>query len=392
MSAGIADETAVVGIGWTDFSRESGRSVVDLAADASLAAIGDAGLRVADVDGLVTSYWGPGGQDTIDPRTLAHVLGITDCRYRLFGAGGGSAICAMLGTAAMAVHTGLCRSVLVYRAGNGSSERSTTIPWPAREDRWRLVYGQAHAAAIFGPRVTAHMHRYGTTSLDFAHLAVAQRRHASLNRKAMMTTPMTIDEHQRSPWVVEPFRLLDCCLQTDGAVALVVTSTERARDLRHAPVHIMGFVGGAIGFEEPPLWETYAQRASRALYDAAGITADDVDFAELYDPFTGMCLLHMEGFGLTGEGEAGAWIRAGGNGLDGDTPVNTHGGLLSEGYIGGYNHIVEAVQQLRPGGVTDDLCEGAHDYDRSRCRQVRDPRIGLVCGESGESALLLRAA
>lgn len=114
--------------------------------------------------------------------------------------------------------------------------------------------------------------------------------------------------------------------------------------------------------------------------------------AELYDPFSFMCLLHMEDFGLVPKGEVGAWVTEGRNGLDGDVPTNTHGGLLPEAYVQGLNHVVEAVQQLRPGGVTDDLCQGAHTYDRSRCRQVRDARIALCCGEGGQSSLLLRRA
>jgi acetyl-CoA acetyltransferase len=130
--------------------------------------------------------------------------------------------------------------------------------------------------------------------------------------------------------------------------------------------------------------------AARLLYEAGGISAVDIDFAELYDPFTGMCLLHMEGFGLAADGEAAEWVREGGSGLDGTTPVNTHGGLLSEAYLGGYNHVIEAVQQLRPEGVIDDLCGTAHTFDRTRCRQIRNANLGLVCGESGESALLLR--
>jgi acetyl-CoA acetyltransferase len=386
------DGTAIVGIGWTHFTKRSNRAVIDLAAEASLRALDDAGLRPTEVDGLVTSFWGAGGQDTVDPRTLAESLGIEDCRYRLFGAGGGSALCTMVGSAAMAVATGLCANVLVYRAANGSSARAPAIEWPRAEDKWRAHYGQAHAAAIFGPRVMAHMARYGTTSLDLAEIAVRQRQHASLNLKAMMRTPITVEDHKASPWVVEPFRLLDCCLQTDGAVAFVVTSRDRAQHLRHGPVYITAFVGGSQPFEAQPLWETNAPTAARLLYEAAGITAADVDLAELYDPFTGMCLLHIEGFGLAPVGEAADWVRAGGSGLDGETPVNTHGGLLSEAYIAGYNHVIEAVQQLRPGGVVDDLCNGKHDYDRTRCRQVRDPATALVCGESGESALLLRRA
>lgn len=175
-------------------------------------------------------------------------------------------------------------------------------------------------------------------------------------------------------------------------MAVVVTSAERARTLRHAPVIISAMMGGVYPVQPDPTWEIEARRAAPILFERAGRKPQDVDFAELYDPFTGMVLLHVEGFGLAAPGAAPALFRSGGAGLDGAMPVNTHGGLLSETYMQGLNHVVEAVQQLRPGGVVDDLCTGPHDYDREHCRQLRDPHVGLVCGECGSSSLLLRSA
>jgi acetyl-CoA acetyltransferase len=233
------------------------------------------------------------------------------------------------------------------------------------------------------------MARHGTSSLDFAHLAVTQRRHAMVNTKAIMRSPMTVEDHQASRWIVYPYRLLDCCLVSDGAAAVIVTSASRARQLPRAPVYIHNATGGGTHGPEDQ-WTTVGRVNSRRLYAGVGIEPRDIDFAEVYDPFTGMCLIHIEDFGLTEEGGSGSWVRAGGNGLDGETPVNTHGGLLSEAYVQGLNHVVEAVQQLRPEGVVDDLCEGPHTFDRSICRQVRSPSIGLVVGERGDSALLLR--
>jgi acetyl-CoA acetyltransferase len=291
----------------------------------------------------------------------------------------------------MAVHAGLCKHVLVYRAMNGYSNRAGGEPRsPSGLEQFTLPYGEVHAAAKYGHYATAHMARFGTTPLDFAHLAVTQRKHAMLNKKAVMRKPLTLEEHQSSRWVVYPYRLLDCCIQTDGAVALVVTTAERARDLKQAPVYIMSMLSGRTVSEDQ--WETNGVRAAPALYSAAGITPADVDLAELYDPFTFMCMTHMEDFGLVPKGEVGAWVRANHNGLDGKCPVNTHGGLLSESYVQGLNHVIEAVQQLRPGGVCDDLCNGPHTYDRVACRQIRDAEIALCCGEEGGSSLLLRKA
>lgn len=391
----IKDQTAIVGIGWSAFTKSSETSTLNLAAEASIKAIDDAGLSPADIDGVVTYTHGLLSEVKLYPRELIHALALENCRFDAFGNLGGSHNCATVATAAMAVFSGLCKNVLVYYARRGGSARDRTGrdraagPLPGFR-LWELAYGSNHAAANFGRHVVAHMARYGTNSLDMAHVAVTTREHAVLNTKAVMRTPLTVEQHQESPLIVYPFHLFDCCLQTDGAVAMIVTSAERARDLRQPPVYIMSIAGGVE--EGAAEWETAAERTAPQLYEGAGITVEDVDFAELYDPFTGMCLLHMEGFGLAEPGEGAAMVRAGETRLDGSMPINTHGGLLSEGHIHGMNTILEAVQQLRPGGVVDDLCEGRHTFDRSRCRQVRSPEIGLVCGEMGASALLLRSA
>ena len=380
----IRDKAAVSGLGWTPFTRGSGTSVGNLAAQASLMAIDDAGLAVEDIDGVV-SYFHQRGSDTISPRDLVEMLGIPRCDFYFFQDGGGSWNGGAVLAAAMMVHSGVCKNVLVYNGRNRYSQGRKARPQRANDvtgrDQFIVPYGDHHAAAHFGMYATAHMARYGTTTLDFAHLAVTQREHARLNEKAQMRKPITIEDHQNSRWIIYPYRLFDCCQETDGAVALVVTSAEQARDLRHNPVYVMAGIG------------RLAERESgnrREVFDAAGITPKEVSVAEVYDNFTFMCMKHLEDFGFVPEGQVGAWVREGHNGLDGHLPVNTHGGLLSEAHFMGLNHVVEAVQQLRTEGVVDDLCEGAHTYDRSICRQVRDPEIAFVCGVLGGSALLLR--
>ncbi|MFO1184582.1 MAG: hypothetical protein U1E56_07330 [Bauldia sp.] len=387
----IGNKTAITGIGWTAFTRSADCSVLTLATEASLNAINDAGLTVGDIDGVITFFH---NQDTIPPRQVVQALGLPDCNYMMMSALGGGWACAAVASAAMAIHAGLCRNVLVFRALTGRSNTGKPARIAPNEDQWLRPFGVQHAAARFGPHVTAHMERYGTTSLDFGHIAVTTRNHARLNRKAMMTDAMTIEDHQASPWVIEPFRLLDCCIRSDGAVAVVVSAADRARDMRHKPVYIRSLMGGTLTYvngtlNADGLWQMYAHRAAGKLYAAGDLTAADVDLAELYDPFTGIALMHMEGFGLAAPGEGAARVRAGDTGLDGAIPLNTHGGLLSEAYMHGLGHVVEAVQQLRPGGVVDDFCNGAHDHDRHHCRQVRDPKIALVCGECGDSSLIL---
>jgi acetyl-CoA acetyltransferase len=389
----ISSRTAITGVGWTAFTRSANRSVLGLATEASLRAVDDAGLTVGDIDGVVTFFH---NQDTVAPRQLVQALGLEDCSFQIMSALGGGWGCTAVATAAMAVHAGLCRNVLVYRAMKGRSDTGKPVRIAPTEDQWSRPFGITHAAARFGPHVTAYMARYGTTSLDFGHLAVTQRGHARLNRKSMMTDPMTLEDHQASPWVIYPFRLLDCCIRSDGAVAVVVSAADRARDSRHGPVYLRSMMGGTLTHQHGTLraeglWELHARRAAGKLYEGGGVSPADVDIAELYDPFTGICLMHMEGFGLAGPGEAGARVRAGDAGLDGAIPMNTHGGLLSEAYMHGLGHVIEAVQQLRPSGVVDDFCDGTHDYDRMHCRQVRDAKVALVCGECGDSSLLLTA-
>jgi acetyl-CoA acetyltransferase len=390
----IKDRTAIVGIGWTSFTRGSTTSVGDLGIQASLAAIRDAGLSIQDIDGVVSYFHEH--MDTIPPRTLIKAMGMKECNFQTMADAGGSWNCSAVLTAAMAVYAGVCKHVLVYRALRSYADRGRR-PHPVHEAegeaQFEAPFGSTAAAANFAHCATAHMARFGTTVLDFAHLAVTQRHHASLNTKAQMRKPITIGDHQNSRWIAYPFRLLDCCQQSDGAVALVVTSAERARDLKHAPVYIMAAMGGYGDAQSlPELWQTHGALSAPHLYEGAGITPQDVSFAELYDPFTFMCLTHIEDFGIVRKGEAGAWVTAGHNGLDGTVPINTHGGLLSEAHIHGLNHVIEAVQQLRPEGVVDDLCRGPHTYDRSMCRQVRSPGIGLICGEGGGSSLLLHGA
>jgi acetyl-CoA acetyltransferase len=391
----IADRTAIAGVGSTAFTKRSNRSVLSLATEASLAAISDAGLTPEDIDGVVSYYWAD--RDTAWPHELVRSLGVRECHHQVFCSLGGGWACAAVANAAMAIHAGLCRAVLVYRAANSRSQPTMFGGEESGPFQWIRPIGAGHPANAYGAQVTAHMAQFGTTSEDMGRLAVLQRQHASLNTKAMMRTPLTLEEHQASDWVVYPFRLFDCCLVSDGAVALVVTSTDQAVACSPAPVAIAAMAGGTmtdfshattIGAQDP--WAVNAPRAAARLYETGGFGPEEIDLAELYDPFTGMCLLHIEGFGLTDPGQSAAFVAGGGAGLDGSLPINTHGGMLSEAATAGLGHVVEAVQQLRPTGVNDDLCSGAHSYDRAECRQVRDARRALVCGESGDSALLLR--
>src|SRR5207244_4760502 len=241
-----------------------------------------AGLGVDDIDGVV-SYCHK-KNETIHPRELADMLGLPACNFHLFHDGGGSWNGAAVLSAAMMVHSGLCNNVLIYNGRNryseGRKKREENAFDTSGSEQFETPFGSHHAAADFGQYATAHMAKYGTTTLDFAHLAVTQRQHALLNTKAMMRPkgPISIDDHQNSRWIIYPFRLLDCCQETDGAVALVVTSAERARHLRHNPVYVMGGSCGRGGRDQGDGGAT-AQR----VFEGAGISPRDVDLAEIYD-------------------------------------------------------------------------------------------------------------
>lgn len=397
MDVSIQDRTAISGVGWTQISKQSGRSAISLATEAALNAIADAGLDPTEIDGLGTFYWG--WRDTPAPAELAGALGLKSCRMSFCDSSGGAFACAAIGAAAMAVHAGLCRNFLVYRAANSRSEAPPVGAdfWPSGHRQWSEPFGATHAATLYGPHVTAYMARYGIENHHFAPLAVQQRTHAALNRKAMMRKPITVEEHLSSPWIVYPFRLLDCSIFNDGAMAVIVSAAETVRASGRSLVTIRAIEGGTIGApvkarSSRNYWELNASVAAPSLYAKAGITPSDLDLAELYDPFTGLTLLHMEQFGLCAPGQAAHSIAAGEFALDGRLPLNTHGGNLCEGNLAGLGHVVEAVQQLRAEGVRDDFCTGGHDYDRRHCRQVRDPEFALVCGETGDSAMILRRA
>ena len=294
----IKDKTAIVGIGWTAFSRKSGVTTLSLAAEASFKAIADAGLQMQDIDGVVSFYHRqPEGQMV---RELVRALGLKKCNFEFYSDGGGGWNCG----AVLSRRDARTLGDLQERAGFQSAQSLQPGTRRARgtandvkgDAQFTTPFGIHHAAATFGPIATAHMARYGTTTLDFAHLAVTERSHAALNQKAMMRKPITIYDHQSSRWIIYPFRLLDCCQESDGGVALVITSAERARDLKQAPVYIMSGMGGQG--QTSGLWETNGANSAPLLYEGAGITPRDVSIAEFYDPFTFMCMTHIEDFGL----------------------------------------------------------------------------------------------
>jgi len=351
----LRDKYAIGGIGWTEFSKNSGRTVRSLASEACLKAIDDAGLTVKDIDGFVSFNF----NDSVPAIAVATEIGVPAAGYAVDFLGGGNAANLIVLSAIAAIEAGLAKNVLCYRAMNGRSG------FRLGGGRDMSAYGITQYTAPFGwityPQAMAmwcrrHMIEYGTTSEQLGEVAVTFRRNASINPRAMQRTPITMDDYMASRMIVEPFRMLDICLETDGACAVLVTGADRAKDLKHKPVYVMGgaYGGGPDQGEDlfdavrwPDHSHNYAKYISDDLWKSAGIGPTDIDVAQIYDCFTYSILMQLEGFGFCKEGEGGSFVQGGRIARGGDLPLNTAGGLLSEGYIHGLNHVIEAVQQLR---------------------------------------------
>ncbi len=357
MSSSLRDRAAIVGIGQTEFSKESGRTELQLACESVLAAITDAGLTPADVDGLVTFTL-----DTSEEMEVARNVGIPSLSMFARIPYGGGASAGTVMQAAMAVATGVADVVVCYRAFNERSGMRfgniggaiTAMPlWLS----WYAPYGLLTPASWVALHAQRYMHEFGATNEDFGRIAVVDRLHAATNPDAWFyDRPITIEDHQASRWIIEPvLRLLDCCQETDGGVALVVTSAERARDLPHPPALITAAAQGAT-FDGEMMTSYYRDEltglpemgvVADRLWAMSGLTPADISTAFLYDHFTPFVLMQLEELGFCGPGEAKDFATVERLSIGGSLPINTSGGLLGEAYIHGMNGITEAVRQLR---------------------------------------------
>jgi acetyl-CoA acetyltransferase len=379
--ASLRDQAVIVGIGETAYTRGLAKPPLELVLDASLEALADAGLKPGQIDAILL----PNGQDSgATAGDLCANLGIKDLRYTAAFAEMGGAFCvAAVEGAAMALASGVATHVLIphcsplysmIRARDIFKASASALQSIAAIQNYYAPFGVAAPPQHYAWMAQRHMELYGTTHEQLGAVAVAMRKHAALHPNALLRdVPLTMDDYMESRWVSEPYGVADCCLESDGAAALVMTTAERARDLRQKPVFVMGAASGhpwpALDIpNRPDILSIGLDLAAPRAFAMAGVSPSDVDFAQIFDCFTGQTLMQLESCGFCARGESGPFVEGGRIELGGSLPVNTHGGLLAQAHNSAMNHLVEAVVQLRGQG-------GA--------RQVVDAEIGVVTGYGG---------
>jgi acetyl-CoA acetyltransferase len=377
----------IIGIAQTEFSRASGRSVPRLAAEAIAGACADAGISPKQLDGIVPFVLPPSAED------IAGLFGLDELRFNHAPRLGGASSVGSLEAAAIALEAGLASYVAVFVARNGASSgravKRAAAVMPGQQFRAGLEWphGINAPGQWYATICRRHMHEFGTTREQLGHVALTMRAHAQLNPHAQMHgRELTMEAYLGSRMIADPYLLFDCCLETDGAGAVILTTADRAADSPHPGVEVVAAATARAStpddlFGRDDYFDTGLARAAPAAFERAGMTPADVDVAMVYDCFTFELLHQLEDAGFCARGEAGPFVESGAIRLGGSLPVNTHGGLLSEGHIGGMNHVVEAVTQLR-----GDAGE----------RQVEGAQVAAVTGwgdlADGSFALLRRAA
>lgn len=403
----LTDKYCIVGVGETPHMRPSNRTTLSMALEAVKNACDDAGINPRDIDGI-TSY---NAMDSTSGMAIATALGMR-LNYQVDIGGGGSSTEALIAHAVGLLEGGYCKNMVIFRSMNGRSGRrmggqtpsGPMPPMPISGLGLSQLNGFTTPAQMFGTTCMRYMHDYGLKAEQLGAISMAHRKHALLNPKSIMRSPITMEDYMSSRWVSKPFRLLDCCLETDVAAALIIVPREQAYDLKHPPVFIMG--GTARCMADQPAWN-YSRDVIHhvagfygrdRLFGMSGVTQDDVDITSSYDAFTFTALIQLEAYGFAPRGEAGPYVAEGNLEIDhpGGRPNNLSGGHLSEGYTHGISMVIENTRQLRHRA--DDSCpdwrKGIHTYDRSKgCRQVKNARIAACLGwgmEGMSSTAMLR--
>jgi len=379
----LHEKGAVTGVGETEYLRGTDRTPLSLQLEASLRAIEDAGLKPTDIDGVIPYGLGAVAEDFVTN------FGIPDLRFSATTPMGGASAVAAIQCAIAAVHAGICNHVLLAIGRTGYSggrigTRVQQMPQFRVVGEFEMPSGAIAPAQLYAPMARRHMELYGTTSLQFAEIAVSTRNNAMLNSNATMQRAITVEDHQNSRMISDPLRLLDCSLESDGGAAVVISAADRARDMRRKPVLVMGVAEGhpdspSAITQRPDMTTLGLAKAAPRAFAMAGVTPGDIDVAEIYDCFTYNVLCQIEDAGFCKKGEGGPFVESGAIRLGGKLPINTHGGLLSQAHMAGMNHIVELVRQLRGAAAA----------------QVAGAKIGVVTGYGdmgdGSIAIMRRA-
>lgn len=379
----LREAGAVTGIGETDYMRGTDRTALSLQLEASLKAIEDAGLKPSDIDGLIPYGLGAVAED------LATNFGMRDLKFSATTPMGGASSVAAIQCAVAVIQAGICKHVLLSLGRTGFSggrigARVQQMPQFRVVGEFEMPSGAIAPAQLYAVMARRHMELYGTTSLQFAEIAVSTRDNASRNPNATMRKPITVEDHQASRMIADPLRLLDCSLESDGGAAVVISAAEQARDMKQKPILVMGVAEGhpdspSVITQRPDIATLGLAKAAPRAFAMAGVTPEDVDVAEIYDCFTYNVLCQLEDAGFCKKGEGGPFVASGAIRMGGRLPINTHGGLLSQAHMAGMNHVVELVRQLRGAAAV----------------QVPDAEIGVVTGYGdlgdGSIAIMRRA-
>ena len=377
----LRNKVAITGIGETVYRRGATRGSTELQLEAALLAIADAGLAPKQIDGII-----PIGITGAPAEEIATNLGVAELRYSALTPMGGASSIAAIQTAAAAIAAGLCEHVLIAAGRNVTSGaragvRIHQMPQFHLVTEFELPLGAIAPAQLYAPMARRHMELFGTTSEQLGEIAVTIREHALLNDNALMKKPITLADHQSSRMIADPFRLLDCSLESDGGAAFVISAADRARDMRQPRVLVSGIAEGhpdspSAITQRPDMTRLGIAKGAPRAFAMAGVTPADIQVAEIYDCFTWVVLCQIEDMGFCAKGEGGAFVQGGALKLGGRLPVNTHGGLLSQAHMLGLNHVVELVRQLR------------HQADR---RQVPGVQLGLATGygDLGDGAIAI---
>lgn len=402
----LRDKYAIVGVGETTYTRGSGKTTRALGTWAVRNAIEDAGLKASDVDGMLSYQH---GDSTFSP-FIAGDLGIR-LNFHMDVFGGGSSTEALIGIAIGVIEAGMCKTVVLFRAMNGFSQvriggTGARAVAPVTGDMLHnRAYGWQSAGQMFSPSFMRHMYDYGTTPEQVAAVRVAHSGHASNNPKAYYKKRVTVDDVVNSRIICKPLHLLDCCVETDNATAIVITRADRAHDGRHPLVLIRGIAGRVckprsdMHYQHGPISRVAGYYGRDILWPNAGVGPEDVDVTGSYDAFTFTTMLQLEDYGFCNKGEGGHYVSDGTIKLGGRRPNNTSGGHLCEGYTHGMSMVIENVRQLRHDA--DDSCpigpggkrQHTYDYSEGGCRQVKRCEVSANLGWASPgigSAMVMR--